>query len=168
MIKKEINIIEIAWEGPLTFDEAKEKKNKKDYGIYQIYGTHNIFGENTLLYIGKAEQQEFGVRLAQHSDWIINEQNEIKIYLGRLGGINTISDEEWVEQINIAEKLLIYFCSPPYNSSNINYYEISNDQIVLNFGKKNRIPYEVSTLYKNGEYLNNENWKEFKYIKNGT
>ena len=57
-------IIHIDWDGPYRIEEINELNDeKKDYGIYQIYGTHPVYGSNVLLYIGKADQQTFGARI---------------------------------------------------------------------------------------------------------
>ena len=164
---KEIKIIEIKWDGPFSFEECVDKNCKViGYGIYQIYGTHNILGENTLLYIGKASDQEFGTRIAQHGEWVKHEQNEMKFYLGRLGGETQISDEDWAQSISDAEQLLIYYCSPPYNSKNIHDYGDIERTIVLNFGKKNRIPYEVSTLIEESLFwLGERKWRLYEFKK---
>ena len=37
-----VDVIEIDWEGPLASSEVMEKRSEDwDYGVYQIYGTHN-------------------------------------------------------------------------------------------------------------------------------
>ena len=41
--------VTIEWEGPFSFD--KVRANRDDYGLYQIYGEHIIFGKDSLLYI---------------------------------------------------------------------------------------------------------------------
>ncbi len=47
---KDINAINIKWEGPKNLEEAQKKENsKKDYGVYQIYGFHPVYGSNVLL-----------------------------------------------------------------------------------------------------------------------
>jgi hypothetical protein len=41
-----------------------------DYGIYQIYGTHDLSGSDTLFYVGQADSGTFGFRIMAHqSDW---------------------------------------------------------------------------------------------------
>ena len=49
--------IHIDWVGSHTLEEVKQLTNTDDYGVYQIYGSHPIYGSNVLLYIGKAERQ---------------------------------------------------------------------------------------------------------------
>jgi hypothetical protein len=64
-----MNKIEINWQGPLKIEETEKLNTNIDFGIYQIYGTHNIFGPNSLLYIGKACDQYFSTRLLQHKQY---------------------------------------------------------------------------------------------------
>ena len=39
-MKDQVEIINIKWEGPLTPEEAYEKNDTSDYGVYQYYGDH--------------------------------------------------------------------------------------------------------------------------------
>jgi hypothetical protein len=156
-------IIEIWWHGPFKAEDIIEKFNNQDssYGLYQIYGTHNISGPNTLMYIGKACDQTFATRLNQH-DWITWEPSSIEFYIGQLGGIRNVDNEEWTRQINIAESLLIYFCAPPYNTQCLKGYGSIHDVIILNYDKKNRLPNEVSTYYMDSIFwLSDNSWKEY-------
>ena len=51
-----MRVVKIEWEGPFTIDQVLELNDKsKDFGLYQIYGRHVIFGVGSLLYIGKTE-----------------------------------------------------------------------------------------------------------------
>jgi hypothetical protein len=159
----DVTIIEIRWTGPYKRDQIINLRSDQDYGIYQIYGTHNVNGPNTLLYIGKANDQQFATRINQHY-WTEWEYSELEIYIGRLGGSKQIDQDEWEKQINIAEQLLIYYCSPPYNSKNIQGYDGSIKNIlVVNLDKKNRLPMEVSTFYTDSEFWNG-NWEEYKIL----
>jgi hypothetical protein len=167
-----VKIIEINWEGPLTFDMAKERKSGQDYGLYQAYGTHNIFGPDTLLYIGQAkeENQTFGVRMSQHEkcdDWIGGwASQEINIYLGKFG--SRLEGEElknamneWNYFINISECLLIHFCQPPWNTQHKNKIsdDIGEETIIYNYGKRHKLPLEISTFWK--QFKNSKEWKTF-------
>jgi hypothetical protein len=151
-------IIVIKWEGPLKINDVLKTKNKaEDCGIYQIYGTHNVFGPDTLLYIGQAPQS-FADRISSHEDeWIKWEPVDVNIYLGRLGGYNGVSDKEWDLRITQAEQLIIYFCSPPYNR--IKTFNMKESVILLNYGKRHRLPLMYSTLYESE--APKENWKEY-------
>ena len=58
--------IHLAWEGPFRLDNlSKLQDENKDYGVYQIYGRHLVYGSGVLLYIGKASDQTFGKRISQ-------------------------------------------------------------------------------------------------------
>jgi len=46
------------------------------YSLYQIYGTHQIFRSNTLLYIGKSGEQLFSKRIKQHNKWLEKEYDQ--------------------------------------------------------------------------------------------
>lgn len=159
-----MKLITIEWEGPFKLAEIERNCNRsKDYGLYQIYGTHNIFGPNSLLYLGKAEEQTFSVRIPVHKEWVEWESASIEIYLGRLGGIEPMTKDratDWCSDIDAAERLLIYFSSPPYNSRNIQWYGDISDVVVINYKKRNRLPIEVSTYYE--DVLKDSRWKVYE------
>ena len=116
----ESHIIHIDWEGPFLFDDLSDLKNEDiDYGVYQIYGGHPVYGSNVLIYIGKAVNQTFGVRIAQEG-WEYNSDREnVEIYVGRLSGVETPETKVWDLQISLAEELLIYAHKPAYNAQSI-------------------------------------------------
>ncbi len=65
-------VIHIEWDGPYRFGEHPSHlepvsglKGPTDYGVYQIYGGHPVYGNSALLYIGMAAAQEFGKRIPQ-------------------------------------------------------------------------------------------------------
>ena len=121
---KSIDIIEILWTGPFKLADTEEFSDYSDYGIYQIYGTHNIYGAETLLYIGKSDQRTFSTRFAEHKNWVEWEPGSVEVYLGRLGGSDLMPKSKWdmwSDQIDRAERLLIFYCSPPYNSQGLNH-----------------------------------------------
>ncbi|WP_419774470.1 hypothetical protein [Halarcobacter sp.] len=161
--------INIEWEGSYSLKDLENKKLNNtniDYGIYQIYGNHPIYGNDVLLYIGKANQQTFNKRLNQEQWWWLNEDaNNLKIYVGRLFAKEQPSFEEWEKMIDIAEKMLIYSHSPAMNSSNI--FSISRDKEIL---KK----YEDVRIFNFDNYrslmpeVSGEMWiKEFDFEYNG-
>ncbi len=144
--------IEIWWKGPFTKEEVKEFDDEDTcFGLYQIYGTHNVNGPNTLLYIGQANYQTFAKRVGQH-EWTDWEPSDTQFYLGFFGGTKKVTNKQWEEQISIAERLLIFFCAPPYNSQGLKNYGDIKNTIVLNFDKKNQLPSEVSTFYYETEF----------------
>ena len=71
-------LLHLLWSGPYSVEEALQALNDEglDYGVYQIYGTHLVYGTDVLLYVGKAEQQTFRSRLTQHAaEWMRAESN---------------------------------------------------------------------------------------------
>jgi len=129
-----IKLIEIVWTGPYTEGNIADLKKNTDYGLYQIYGTHQIFGTDSLLYIGKSSEQLFADRLHQHYNWLTLEQSKTVIYVGQFGSCSGITnDNDWSYEINIAEKLLVYHCSPPYNSQFINSVDYGTDENIAVF-----------------------------------
>jgi len=138
-------LIEIVWEGPLTYDKAVEELSKsKGKGIYQIYGHHLIFGSNSLLYIGKTERQTLSKRLYQHDHWV-REEHGISIYVGEVSP----TEGEDGNAINTAEELLIYVHQPPYNASDLYYKDkyTKQDFRIYNFGERMSLLPELSTDY---------------------
>lgn len=119
-MEAQIEIINIEWEGPLTPEEAYKKNGPCDYGIYQYYGDHHVYGRDVLLYIGKAQEERFGQRLCQYEfeKWLV----KIQIYLGRIvikQGERKPSSTKWGRMIDQAETLLIRAHSPANNSQKL-------------------------------------------------
>jgi len=124
MMKK----IQITWDGPYTLEELKKgiEHIDKSKGVYQIYGTHPIYGSNVLLYIGKTVKQSFKKRIMQEEHWWDNsDMGNVQIYTGRLFDKEIRKkqkkeDFDWTNDISLAEQLLINTHMPAHNSSNIN------------------------------------------------
>ena len=143
--------IRIEWDGDYSLQDIgyskkddgyslkKVKLNNEaiDFGIYQIYGFHPVYGDNVLLYIGQANFQTFAKRISQEN-WESNADSQnIQIYVGRLFAKEQPSFKKWEELINKAEKMLIYAHSPAMNSSNI--ANITKDKALLKEFEKVRI-----------------------------
>ena len=151
----------VHWEGPFLIDQAKLKQSDTGYVLYQLYGYHNLYGFNSLLYIG---QTSAGVktRLGQHDDWIKDEYDELSV---RLGSITKFTGwDNWQknrdrkpkqpyeypkqkEIIECIEKLLIYANQPAYNVANKNDAKSSNNLRVFNSGHMGSIFPEISSWY---------------------
>ena len=144
----EIEIINIKWEGPLTLDEAYEKNGESDYGVYQCYGDHPVYGLDLLFYIGET-MGTFGERLENHDQDFENWEQKIEIYLGRIDTDKKArpSAEERKSLIRRVEKLLILACWPALNCQGIkgssNVDEVK-DLLILNWGKFRSLPGAVS------------------------
>jgi hypothetical protein len=139
-----MNNISIFWDGPFTAKEILSNKHLRrilkkkglgekksleqlrisiDYGLYMAIGRHPVNGPNQLLYIGKTEYS-FSSRVGTHEKyWSGDEADEVHYYLGRFASkgkqaeIGVGKDEfstKWSEAINDAERLFIYYTSPPW------------------------------------------------------
>jgi|WetSurSiteA1Bulk_404760.scaffolds.fasta_scaffold46742_2 hypothetical protein len=124
--------IQIEWQGPFSVEEVIKKMDDEgdppdyegeDYGLYQIYGTHILCGQNTLLYIGKAVKETFSQRFTYHKKWWLDNEEDIQVYLGRIYDPKFHSKkdnwESWERDVGLAENILIYKYSPNYNSTGI-------------------------------------------------
>ena len=110
-------IIHIDWDGPYTQQESALLHSPTDFGIYQVYGAHPVYGGDTLLYIGIACDRTFGQRIPEHGwcQWTRNPAN-VTIHVGRLSGCTTPDHPTWSRWIKLAERLLIYSHYPVYNT----------------------------------------------------
>jgi hypothetical protein len=136
--------ININWEGPFTLEEVRNLNTNSDFGLYQYYGEHPVYGQHVLLYIGKAEHQNFSERMAQHNwqHWI---PSDVNIYVGKICTKETISNADWEHQITLAEKIMIFSHSPAFNTANLNQINHREDDVrVLNWGQRKSLLPEVS------------------------
>ncbi len=140
--------IHIFWEGPYSLEGLSQLNDEsQDYGIYQIYGHHLLYGSSVLLYIGQANDQTFKKRIKQgHWEYYEPDLENKQIYVGRLAGHKFVTQDEWAEKIDQAEKLLIYAHAPAYNTSNTcnipEPYVLNNH--IFNWGKYRSLLPEVS------------------------
>ena len=140
----------VQWGGKTIIDNIDDSNGKEDYGLYQIYGYHPVFRDNSLLYIGMAEEQTFEERLNQHQKTWLKEEYDITLYIGRITSINRnedFNDKEWSLVLKDSESLLIYFHSPPYNSQDINKFPEPNmDLRIFNVGDSGDLYPELSHM----------------------
>jgi len=144
-----IRLIQIDWDGPYKISELHSIKNEEiDYGIYQIYGNHPVYGNDVLLYIGKAAYQTLGKRISQENWLDTNDSNNTKIYVGRFHGFRNPTEIEWELEIDLAERLLIYVHKPAYNARSISSLKDSEfqDIHILNWGNYRSLFPEVSGI----------------------
>ena len=138
--------LHIEWEGPFDIEKAKSKNGKEDYGVYQIYGNHPVYGSGVLIYIGKAVDQNFGVRFYQEEkSWLSDKDySPIEIYFGKVDESET--GMKWAKVTDLVEKLLIYSHQPACNSSNIGSIPDKSlqDIHILNWGDRRDLLPEVS------------------------
>ncbi|WP_129691023.1 hypothetical protein [Gottfriedia acidiceleris] len=161
-----IKLIQIQWDGPFNLVNLPDLMNTEtDYGIYQIYGKHPVYGKDVLLYIGKAVQQTFGKRISQENWFDTNDSNNHKVYVGRLYGENTPSNEIWSKEIDLAESLLIYVHKPAYNAmkvSNLPENELQSVHI-LNWRDHRDLLPEISGLRWTSK-LDNAIYEVYKWV----
>lgn len=141
--------VRIQWKGPMSVEEVLGLNDEDDdYGLYQIYGRHIIFGPGVLLYIGRAREQTFGARFRQHvKEWLSQEEG-VSILVGRIPR-EDYADEppdwpDWSRLLTDAEALEIFWHSPPYNSSNISEYR-GNPLHVINEGEFGNLSVECTS-----------------------
>jgi len=112
----------IDWDGPYTFDELEELEDPRiDYGLYQVYGAHPLYGEEVLLYLGQTGERAFGDKLAEErSYWEAEEDFQpLSIYVGRLMGPVTPTGGDWVEEMDLAHRLLVFAHVPVFNGREV-------------------------------------------------
>ena len=122
--------VRVEWEGPLSLDEVKELDDEdEDCGLYQIYGRHIIFGNDSLLYIGMTTstfRRRFIDGTEPHISWLVEEEG-VSVYVGRIAEQDYEHDpplwSDWENVLKDAEALTIKWHSPPYNSRNIETYK---------------------------------------------
>ncbi len=141
--------IHIEWEGPLPLGEVRKKDTKKDYGVYAVYGATALYGSDKLLYIGQAAHQVFARRVPKHWDNWMNwnaDASNMTLYLGRLMLYPNQEEDDLEDDIDKAERLLIYAHMPARNSSRISKALAKELEWVhlLNWGSHRDLMPEVS------------------------
>lgn len=166
--EREINIY---WDGPFSHDELSKVNSKLDYGLYAVYGHHPLYASDKLIYIGKTEQQTFASRLKDRGVVIgFADPKNTKIYLGRIYKDSIFLDQDAAKNnvendINLAEKLLIFFLRPSNNSSNINSHGLKQNNIrIFNYGSYRDLPIELSSkrIKEEEEYQATKQVKELQ------
>lgn len=163
-MKTEVKIIIISWELiEYNLDTIKSLTRPIDYGIYQIYGRHNSYGKDVLLYIGKAESRNFATRLQDGGREVYDfKECTIEAKYIRLGYISMTDDpsdiekyqlveyeKEWEKNISIAERILIATHPPALNKQlahRLADMKFEDDYIIINWGDYGDLLPEVSTL----------------------
>lgn len=149
-----------------NLNSNKHFLNESDcYGLYYITGSHFLYGQNTLLYLGKSQDQRFGYRLSQHSDFDFTNVPRInKLYIGKLLNRDDGNSKSWGEAINLSEKLFINSLLPAMNSQNIKGIldnEIYGEIVICNWNDIGFLLPEISGYRFSGKY-----WDEQKYPEN--
>lgn len=164
-IPSPIEYVHLQWDGPKTWEEKAKLNTAIDYGIYQIYGCHPVYGADCLLYIGKACDEPFAIRLKQEVDWMEDADfGRLNIYVGRCSGWDgTPSDPVWARQIDLTEKLLILAHRPGWNAQqNIDRESKELSRLhIFNWGCHRSLLPEVSGLRYTSVFDDEADYKPF-------
>lgn len=162
-----IEEIKFFWEGPFNINDILENKIDKSYsvkandiGLYQVYGTHPLYGSNVLVYIGRTKNKN-GFKSRLKDRWVIDNGSDtenVQIYLGTIfSDINqNYSDKDLDNLIDKSEVLLINAMKPAYNSSNVQ--SANEDFIKDNFILHNEGNYRSLYPVLDSKYF----WKPYK------
>lgn len=150
-------LVRIEWDKAQSLDEALSSNltTTEDYGLYQVYGNHVVFGPSSLLYVGRNTEQTFKNRLDQHRYWLKHEQ-DVSIRVGRIRKGDFEHDaaewKDWTELVKDVEALTIFWHSPPYNSSGITRYK-GGKLHVQNWAHRGRLLPEYSSDWEGAQVV---------------
>ncbi len=152
-------IYEVRWCGPYTektLNSLTAEENDK-FVLYKIYGSHPVYGNNILLYIGMTEQN-IEKRINQHGYWMDEARfGSSTMYFASAGHFQSWKDSESTqiydkldrEYIEKIEALLIYAHQPVHNSKARNSAENSREIRLFNTGSFGILMPEISGKYQN-------------------
>lgn len=159
MCSEVVPIIDAYWEGPYSSAAIEKLEGIEGHCLYQIYGSHPVYGRDSLLYIGLSNRDEIFKRLDEHT-WIQNQVDLCQIYIASCG--NFTDWEAWANDkrdrydryeseaitLSAIESLLIYAHQPSYNSAGLkSTYFAAKPFRLFNSGKRAMLLPEVSTQF---------------------
>lgn len=142
--------IYLEWDGPFGPGEVAELDDPRmDYGLYQVYGMHPLYGAEVLLYIGiTLNGRTFAAQLSEEQKyWELEEDFfPTNFYVGRLMGVATPAEGVWEEEMELAQHLLAYTYVPVFNSRQLASVppEYLKEIHLVNWGEKGDLETEVS------------------------
>jgi len=156
-MNKTFQIIDISWTQRVrpiyeesnqryVFD-AEDKMLSEKTGFYVIYGFHQVYGPDVLLYIGETKESEtssrfFIDRLGEHFSQKFWYFENLSYSLG------TVKESLSVKDVKAVESILIAANRPAMNIKNIYYAkEESKDILVRNWDFKGVLAAECSGEY---------------------
>lgn len=164
----------IDWYGPYSYMDIINNNIQNenffvkptDKGLYQIYSSHPLYGDNVLTYIGKTETS-FQQRLKEREIITFNKDtHNVQIYLGVIyfDDIFVKIDKTCISKyIAYAETLLINYHAPANNSQSINRYkDWDKDITVINRGSYRMLQHEISTV---GLFQDEQAYAELEKLK---
>ena len=150
-------IYEVCWEGPYAKDDIVSKLagNENRYGLYSVYGSHPVYGDNILLYIGMTER---GVlkRLSEHDYWMDQERfGPSRIFVASIGPFVSWEESNEIDVFELpsrdvierVEQLLIYANGPVHNSKARKSARSASGIRIFNTNNYGSLIPEVSSLY---------------------
>lgn len=147
-VQRTSELIEVAWSGPHEPAEVEALNGVLDFGLIAIYGSHPVFGPDALLYVDEAREHPFGARMRRVEPWTRHLPSAPSVYLGRLGGPDSPTLDEWRDAIDRAYRLVTFFHAPPWNSRGLDHHGVlGRPTTVLNVGRRHRLAMEVSTAW---------------------
>ena len=162
MERREPTRIHLLWKGPHTFGDVLQMDGGMDFGIYQVYGPHQASRTDSLLYVGKANDQTFSARFKNHhllqnpdtADGLWEDNTALlRFFTGRVHATQqdqyAIDDELWGTYIDMAERLLICAHTPHWNAQGVRGINTEGTDAydnchVLNWGMRASLLPEVS------------------------
>ncbi len=156
-------IVYIEWKGPFSLSKLKGLCSEDDHGLYQIYGSHPVYGSSVLLYIGRTGVQSFG-RTIHNEGWHhFDNADGLQVYLGKLLTGNELPSKEKGHLIEKSYKILVYAHSPAYNAEFINTFhddrELHGLQIINWKNYRDLLPEVSGTKWASGLGVALENFK---------
>ncbi len=158
-MKHHEEIYEVCWKGPYSDEQLSElsKEENQNFVLYKIYGSHPVYGDNVLLYIGMTEQ---GVkkRLTQHDYWMDEERfGPSKIFFASIGKFESweksddfeIFEKPDRETIKKVESLLIYAHQPVHNQKSRGSAKKAKNIRIFNTMAFGMLMPEISGFYQN-------------------
>ena len=147
----------VFWEGPFDWDK-KHKFVKRHHFLYQIYGTHPVYGRDVLLYIGSTSRDMLA-RLREHKEWVDDEYDAVQV---RFGSIREFRSWTQVDKnksltkvtpsiLGHIEALLIYSNQPAYNVRSKSDAALAENIRIFNYGRLGQVLPEVSHKYFFGD-----------------
>lgn len=171
-MKETVNVIIIHWEKiPFSRENILNLNKSHDHGIYSIYGDHYAYGKESLLYIGKAQDRTFAIRMTDGDrDYYDFEESTAQPKYIRLGFITkgyhqdeneryNVAEYEanWKNNIAIAEQILISTHSPAFNKdlrNRLSQVKYPEDYLIINKGDYGSLLPELSTIRNSYKYYN--------------
>ena len=175
---KDETIIRVNWskESYLLSDFNKKGKiplmESDDWGFYQIYGMHGVYGTDSLLYIGVSDEggdplppikedplapigERIRERVHKHK-WDLSYYADNRVYAGRV-----VSGKLPEQTIRLAEVLMVYYHQPACNGKNV-YMLSASEEVkiqnfrIMNFGNHRQLQVELSCQHYR-EYCSGRN-----------